>query len=239
MPASQSPRNPIGNRLLAALPPEEYKRLLPHMETVPLALKQVLYVPNQTIEYVYFPNNGVCSLIVIMEDGSSVEVGTVGNEGMVGIALFLGADRLPSEAFAQVAGNAMRMKADVFKREVFPGSPLHNLLQRYTQTLFNQVGQSAACNRLHCVEERCCRWLLMTQDRVGSDRFPLTQEFLAQMLGVRRASVSAIAAKLQKAGFISYSRGIITIVDRKSLETVSCECYKVVKQEFDRLLGGN
>lgn len=224
---------------MAALPRDEYERLLPDLETVSMTLKQAIYRPNEPIEYVYFPNTGVISLLILMEDGSAVEVGTVGNEGMGGLPLFLGAERIPGLAISQVPGEAMRMKADVFKREVTPGSPLHYTLQRYTQTLFNQISQTAACNRLHSVEERCCRWLLMTHDRVGKNDFPLTQEFLSEMLGVRRASVSVVAATLQRAGFIRYSRGKITILDREGLESASCECYKIVKAEFERLLDGN
>jgi len=239
MSAPQDSPNPIKNRLLAALPQEEYKRLLPHMEAVYMAFKQVLYDVNEPIEYVYFPENGVVSLLTIMENGSAVEVATIGNEGMVGLPVFLGAGTIPGQAFSQVPGESMRMRSEVFKREVTPGSPLHNLLHRYTQALFNQIAQSAACNRLHSIEERCCRWLLITHDRVGSDVFPLTHEFLSQMLGVRRASVSKVAAILQNAGFIRYVRGKMMILDRKGLETSSCECHGIIKAEYDRLLGCN
>lgn len=239
MSASTSPRNSIKNRLLAALPLEEYSRLLPNLETVPLEFKQVLYEPNQLIDYVYFPNHGVISVLNIMEDGQAVEVATVGNEGMIGLPVFLGADKSLQQAFAQIPGDAMRMRVDVFKDKVTPGSSLHHLLQRYTQVLFNQVAQSAACNRLHSIEERCSRWLLMTQDRVGKDQFPLTQEFLSQMLGVRRASVTVVSGILQKAGLIQYTRGKITILDRVGLEAASCECYSIIKAEYDHLLGSN
>lgn len=239
MSVSPEPRIPAKNRLLATLPREEYERLLPNLETVSLTLKQVLYEPNELIKHVYFPTHGVGSLLNIMEGGMVVEVGTVGNEGMIGLPVFLGADKIPQQAIVQIPGDGMRMKADVFKDSVNQGSPLHGLLQRYTQTLFNQVAQSAACNCIHSIEERCCRWLLMTHDRVQSDEFPLTQEFLSDMLGVRRASVSVVAATLQKAGLIRYSRGAITILDRENLEASSCECYRIVKDEFDRLLGGN
>ena len=239
MPASQDPNNPSKNRLLAALPLEEYERLLPNLETVSLNFKQVLYNVNEPIEYIYFPKNCLASLLTIMENGEAVEVGTVGNEGMVGLPVFLGADTIPGQAFCQIPGDGMRMRADVFKREVTPGTPLFNLLQRYTQALFNLIAQSAACNRLHSIEERLCRWLLMTHDRVGADQFPLTQEFMGQMLGVRRASVSMAAAILQKAGFVRYSRGKMTICDRAGMEDSACECYGIVKAEFDRLLGGN
>lgn len=236
MSVSEDPRILPKNRLLAALPREEYEHLLPNLENVSLTFKQSIYEPNLPIEYVYFPNHGVVSLLNLMEDGTAVEIATVGNEGMVGIPVFLGADTIPGKAFSQIPGTAMRMKADVFKEKVNQGNPLHNLLQRYTQALFNQVAQSVACNRLHSIEERCCRWLLMTRDRVESDEFPLTQEFLSLMLGVRRPSVSVVAAILQKAGLIRYSRGKITILDREGLEAATCECYRIVKDEFNRLL---
>jgi CRP-like cAMP-binding protein len=233
---SQSRRHQIKNRLLSALPDSEYERLLPHLEQVSLTLKQIIYLPNEPIEYVYFPNSGIISLVNLTEDGGTVEAATVGKEGMVGLPLLLGADRMMGQAITQIVGDAVRMKADVFKREVTPASPLYSLLLRYTQALMNLMSQSVACNRLHSVEERCCRWLLLCQDRVESDEFALTQEFLAQMLGVRRASVSVVAAILQKAGLIRYRRGKIMILDRLGLEATSCECYRIVKQEFDRLL---
>ncbi len=229
--------NLIENRLLSALPIEEYKRLLPNLELVSLNFKQIIYAPDEPIEYVYFPNSGVISLVNVTEDGKTVEAGMVGNEGMAGIPVLLGADKMPSLAISQVVGDAVRMKADVFKREVTPGTSLYKLLLRYTQALLNQISQSVACNSLHPVERRCCRWLLMCHDRVRSDQFMVTQELLSQMLGVRRASVSVVAATVQKAGLIRYNRGRITIVDREGLEAGSCECYRVVKQEFDRLLG--
>jgi CRP-like cAMP-binding protein len=232
----QIPHNRIKNRLLSALPSSEYERLLPYLEIVSLPLKQIIYAPNEPIEYVYFPNSGIISLVNLTEDGGTVEAATVGNEGMVGIPVLLGADRMVGQAVTQIVGDALRMKADVFRREVTPATPLYNLLLRYTQALINLISQSVACNRLHSVEERCCRWLLLCQDRVESDEFALTQEFLSQMLGVRRASVSVVAAILQKAGLISYSRGRIKICDRVGLEATSCECYRIVKQEFDRLL---
>lgn len=229
--------NQVGNKLLVALPNSEYERLFPKLQPVSLPFTQRLYEQNEPIEYLYFINRGVVSMLNIMEDGGAIEVATVGNEGFIGIPLLLGAERSPLEAFVQIPGDALRIKADVFKREITPGSPSYNLLLRYTQALIDQLGQSAACNRLHSIEERCCRWLLLTQDRVGSDEFPLTHEFLAQMLGVRRASVSIVAAVLQKAGLISYHRGKMMIVDRKGLEAGACECYQVIKAEYDRLLG--
>lgn len=206
----------IQNQLLSALPKEEYQRLLPNLETVSLPLKQIIYAPSEPIEYVYFPVNGIISLVNVTQDGGTVEAATVGNEGMVGIPVLLGSDRMVSQAIVQIVGEALRMQAEVFKREVPPGSQLHKLLLHYTLALMNQISQSAACNRLHSVEERCCRWLLLCQDRVKSDSFLLTQEFLAQMLGVRRATVSGVAATLQEAGLIRYSRGKMTICDRPS-----------------------
>jgi CRP-like cAMP-binding protein len=232
----QISRNSLGNRLIAALPREEYKRLWPHLEPVSLSYKKYLYQFNALIEHVYFPNSGVVSVLSVMEDGGTVEVATVGNEGMVGIPVLLGAACALAETLVQVPGDAVRMKVDVFKSQVIPGSPTHNLLLRYTQALMNQLSQSVACNRLHSVEQRCCRWLLQTRDRVESDEFPMTQEFFSQMLGVRRASVSEVAAILQKAGLIRYHRGKMTIINQKGLEAGSCECYQVIKQEYARLL---
>jgi CRP-like cAMP-binding protein len=229
--------NPFQNQLLSAIPTQEYERLLPHLELVSLPVRQIIYEPNESIEYVYFPISGLISLVNVTENGGTVEAATVGKEGMAGIPVFLGTDRMPGQAISQVAGDAVRMRADVFKREVAPGTSLYNLLLRYTQALLNLISQSVVCNCLHSVEQRCCRWLLLCHDRVKSDQFMLTQEFLAQMLGVRRASVSGVATTLQKAGLIRYSRGKITILERQGLEAGSCECYRVVKQEFDRLLG--
>lgn len=227
------------NQLLAALPLKEYERLLPNLESVYLPQKQVIYEAKEPIKYVYFPTDAVMSLINLMENGAGVETGTVGREGMVGISVFLAGDRSINQAVAQIPGNALRMRADVFNRDVTPGSPLYKLLQRYTQALLSQIFQSVSCNGLHSIEKRCCRWLLMTQDRVEGNQFPLTQEFLAYMLGVRRASVSEVCSLLQKAGFISYSRGSITILNRQALESTSCACYAIVKAEFNRLLGSN
>lgn len=227
------------NQLLAALPFKEYSRLVVYMEVVPLEFKQHLYLRNQPIEYVYFLNYGVASMLTILTDGSAIEVATVGNEGMVGLPVFLGADRIPGECFIQVPGYGLRMRVDAFKTHVTASSRLHDLLQRYTQGLFNQIAQSAACNRLHSIEERLCRWLLMTADRVETGTFPLTQEFLSKMLGVNRSSVSLSASVLQRAGLISYVRGQMTILDRDGLEATTCECYQIVKSEFERLLNSN
>jgi CRP-like cAMP-binding protein len=236
MSAYSSSRNPIGNNLIAALPQKEYERLLPNLEPVCLSIKQVLYEPNEPIEYAYFINSGATSLLNLMQDGQTIEAATVGKEGMIGVPLLLGTNQIPLQVIVQIPGNGLRIKADVFKAEVYGGSPLHTLLLRYTQTLMNQISQTAACNRLHPVVQRCCRWLLMTQDRVESYSFPLTQEFLSYMLGVRRASVSEVAAILQKSGLIDYHRGQIIILNRKGLESACCECYQNTQQEFKRLL---
>lgn len=227
----------VKNRLLLAIPSQEYERLLPNLTHVSLPFKQVLYEPRELIKYVYFPNNGVVSLISIMSDNTVAEVGLVGNEGMVGISVFLGVETTPLRAIVQVPGDAIRMKADVFLASVKPYVALSRLLRRYTQALIVQISQSAACNSHHSVEQRCCRWLLMTSERVNSDEFPITQEFLSQMLGVRRASVTVVAGILQKAGLIRYSRGQMTILDYPGLEQASCSCYTLVKQEENRLLG--
>jgi CRP-like cAMP-binding protein len=224
------------NRLLVALPRDEYDRLRPRVEKVSLPLRDILYEANGYIAHVFFPLHGVVSL-VIMDGGFTLEVGVIGNEGLVGTPVFLGSDRSPTRAIAQIPGEALRMEATVFQKEMRRGGPLYGLIQRYTQTMINQISQSIVCNHRHSVEKRMCRWLLMSHDRVGADEFPLTHEFLAQMLGVRRPSVTAVAGTLQKAGLISYHRGRITVLDRQRLEAASCECYDVVAKELDRLLG--
>jgi len=234
---SEGPFSSVKNQLLAALPQEEYARLQPKMEAVDLAFKDILYKPFGPIEYVYFPNSSVISVLTYMVNGEEIEVATLGNEGMLGLPAFLGGDTTPLKAIVQIPGDALRMQVDVFKSEVTPDSLLHSLLQRYTQALFTQISQSAACNRLHCVQQRFCRWLLMTYDRAGPNQFSLTQEFLAMMLGVRRTGVSEVAHRLQEEGLIRYSRGKMTVLDPKGLESLSCECYGLVKQEFNRLLG--
>lgn len=225
---------PIENRLIAALPREAYLNLLPHLERVPLLFEQVLYESREEIDYVYFLNHGVISLLTILADSTKGEVALVGNDGMAGLPIFLGVETTPVEAFVQIPGDAMRMKVSVFKALVKPGHPLHDLLQRYTYALMFQNSQIAACNCYHSVEKRCCRWLLMSHDRVNSDSFPITHKFLSRMLGVRRASVTVVANKLQQAGLIRYSRGQMTILDRQGLEKASCECYRLIKSESDR-----
>ena len=237
MPTSDDRKVAVRNRLLAALPAEEHARLLPHLESVSTRHKEIIYEANEPISHVYFPNSGVFSLLTVMEDGSVVEVGTVGNEGMLGLPVFLHADSAPNRVFVQVPGESLRMAAEVFKAEIGKGGTLPTLLHRYTQGFFNHLAQSAACNRLHSVDQRCARWLLMMHDRVDAHEFPITQEVLAQMLGVRRATVTVVARTLQQAGLIQYSRGRIMIVDRPGLEAASCECYRIIKAEFDRLLG--
>jgi CRP-like cAMP-binding protein len=237
MSVYSSSRNPVGNELIAALPQQEYERLLPKFEAVSLSIKQVLYEANEPIEYAYFHNSGASSMLNLMADGQTIEAATIGKEGMVGVPLLLGTTQIPLQVIVQIPGDGLRMKAEVFKAEVYWGCPLHTLLLRYMQTLMNQIFQTAACNRFHSVEGRCCRWLLMTHDRVESDSFPLTQEFLSYMLGVRRAGVSEVAATLQRSGLIEYHRGQITIRDRKGLEASACECYQSTKREFERLLG--
>lgn len=227
------------NRLLAALPPDELTRLMPHLELVAAPIRYSFYEPDIPISHVYFIESGVASIVARMNDGEGVEVATVGNEGMIGLPAFLGAVATPEQAFMQVPGGALRMATDAFRREITPGCPLHALLQRYTQTLMIQMAQGVACNRLHAIEQRCSRWLLMTSDRVHDDTFLLTQEFLAQMLGVRRASVSEVAGGLQNDGLITYTRGVITILDRMGLEAHSCECYFIIRDEFERMLGAS
>ena len=225
-----------GNGLLGALPAEDFERLLPHLETVTLEVKDFLYETDRPIEYVYFPIDCVTSTIATMRDGRTVEVGTIGKEGMDGLPVFLGAQTAPLDSFCQVPGDAARMTAEALRSEVGPGDRLYELLRRFTEATLVFAAQSSACNRLHSVEQRCSRWILHTHDRVGKDEFYLTQEFLSQMLGVRRASVSEVASAFQGEGLISYRRGNLRIADRCGLEAVSCECHGVITKEFERLL---
>ncbi|HEX2078498.1 MAG TPA: Crp/Fnr family transcriptional regulator [Longimicrobium sp.] len=233
----QTPDSPR-NRLLAALPPEDWERLRPGLERVRMELREVVFEPNRTIQHVYFPEDAVISILGLMEDGSAVETATVGCEGMAGVPVFLGAMQMAGQAFAQVPGEAWRMPAGALREEVRRGGALAQLLGRYTQALFTLVAQSSACNRKHPVEQRCARWLLMTHDRVGGDTFELTQHFLSQMLGVRRATVSEAAGALQARGLIDYSRGRITVEDRAGLEAAACACYAIIRAEFARMLEG-
>src|SRR5213594_1922695 len=228
---------PEKSLLLSALPEEEYKRLLPSLQHVAFSLGEVLYESGGHIEYVYFPTTCVVSLLYTMEDGSTAEVGLTGNDGVVGVALFLGGETAPNRAVVQIAGGAFRMKAKVLQHEFMRGGPFQRMMLRYTQALITQISQTAVCNRLHSVEKRLCRWLLLSHDRVRSDELLMTQEFISNMLGGRRESVTVAAGRLQDAGLIQYARGQIRILDRKGLEATACECYQIVRDEFDRLLG--
>ena len=225
------------NRLLGLLTPRDYKRLLPHLEPVPLEYRKSLYQADKKIDFVYFIETGVGSLVNTMTNGQAAEVGTIGNEGVVGLPLVLGDDRAPTSVYVQVPGAGLRMKAALFKEELARSATMQVVMLRYVHALFNQVAQSAACNHFHSLEQRCCRWLLMTRDRMQSDDFLLTQEFLAMMLGVQRSGVSIAAGGLQRAGLITYVRGNVAILDGPGLKRLSCECYSVSKKEFDRLLG--
>jgi CRP-like cAMP-binding protein len=224
------------NRLLAALPDVEYQRLVPHLKYVPLPLKQILHKRGESIEYVYFPHHGIVSLVSTSEEGSKIEVGLVGNEGIVGIPAVLGDNIATAIAMVQVKGSSWRMEASLLKTEFGQGGILQSLLLRYTQALYALTSQNAACNGLHLIEKRLTRWLLLVHDRVGSDELLLTHEFIAEMLGVRRAGLTMAANRLQQAGLIRYHRGRITILNRYQLETTSCSCYGIIKGEYTRLL---
>src|SRR5687767_7258051 len=230
---------PKQSHLLNALPEAVYERLLPDLELVPLPLGQAVYESGKEQEYVYFPSASIVSLLYVMEDGSSAEIAVVGNEGVVGIALFMGGETTPSRAVVQSAGYAYRLKASLLKKEFERGGPLQYLLLRYTQALITQMAQTAVCNRHHSVEQQLCRWLLLSLDRLPSNELTMTQELIANMLGVRREGVTQAAGQLQEAGLIHYSRGHITVLDRPKLEKRVCECYAVVKRESDRLLPGS
>jgi CRP-like cAMP-binding protein len=233
---SQRPLDPSGNQILARLPTDEYERLLPHLEDVSFKLGEVVYESGAQMSYIYFPTTTIISLLYMMENGSSAEMGMAGNEGLVGIALFMGGNTMPNRAVVQSAGEAVRMKAHVLQDEFKRGGTFQLLLLRYTQALITQMSQTAVCNRLHTVEQQLCRWLLLSRDRLESDELVMTQELIANMLGVRREGVTHAAGRLQENGLIKYVRGRITILDRRGLESAVCECYRVVKDEFDRLL---
>lgn len=224
------------NRILRRLATTELRSLAPHLEDVTLSFKQVLWEPGDRIQHGYFVEQGVISLITVVNRHETVETGTIGNEGMAGVAAFLGQDHAQEQAICQIAGAAKRMNADVLREERRQDRQLADLLLRYTSAMMKMLAQTAACNRLHSVEERMSRWLLTTADRVGRADFPLTQEFLATMLGVRRPTVNIAGATLQRAGLIRYTRGKITIVDRAGLESASCECYAQIRDEFARAL---
>jgi CRP-like cAMP-binding protein len=224
------------NRLLASLPKNEYKRLLPKLKTVDLVLGEELYKPGGTIKHVYFPNNSIISLISELPGTALLEVGMVGNEGMAGLPVFMGVGSSSTHALVQGSGTAMRMSSAVVRNEANRLGSLHSLLHRHSHSLLTQVAQSSACNRFHLVNARLARWLLMTNDRLGLDEFPLTQEFLSNMLGVRREGVSKAAGALQTAKLIRYSRGVITLLNRRGLEAKSCQCYAIIKAETDAYL---
>ena len=226
------------NRLLRAIPASEYAQIAPLLEPVSLDVHAGLFEANQPIRSVYFFGTGVASMVTTMRDGATVEVSTIGNDGLVGLPLLLGVWSMPTRCFVQVGGEAKKLDAASFTKAVLEHAGFRSLLLRYMQVLFNQVAQSVACNRVHSVEQRCARWLLMTRDRVYSDVLPLTHEFLGYMLGVRRESVSVAAEALQQSGLIDYRRGKITIRDHPGLVAASCECYGVVRASFDQLLGG-
>ncbi len=226
------------NRLLARLPAEEYRRVLPRLETVPLPLGRVLHEARAAIDYAYFPQWGVTSALTVMADGTALEVATVGNEGVVGLTAAFGGGTSPQRVVVQVPGAALRMAARELRAAAAPDRPLGRLLLHYHAAYLAQLGQLAACNALHPVRQRCCRWLLMARDRVEGDDLPLTHEFLAQMLGVRRMSVGGVLRPLREDGLIDYRRGHVTVLDRPGLEEAACECYGAMRQDYDRRLGG-
>ncbi len=224
------------NHLLAALPTYIQQSWLPQLEPVQMPLGEVLYESGVTLSHVYFPTTAIVSLLYVMEDGASAEIAVVGNEGIVGISLFMGGESTPSRAVVQSAGQGFRLKAQVLKEEFNRAGPVLHLLLRYTQALITQMAQTAVCNRHHSLDQQLCRWLLLSLDRLQGDELVMTQELIANMLGVRREGVTEAALKLQSAGLIRYARGRITVLDRAGLEQRTCECYAVVKKEYDRLL---
>ncbi len=233
---NQTLRDPKANRLLAALPDAEWQRWLPSLESIELPLGKVIYEAGITLTHVYFPTTAIVSLLYVLEDGASAEIAVVGNEGLVGISLFMGGGSTPSRAVVQSAGQGFRLKAGLMKVEFERGGPVMHLLLRYTQALITQMAQTAVCNRHHSIDQQLCRWLLLSMDRLQGDELVMTQELISNMLGVRREGVTEAALKLQKVGLISYERGHITVLDRPGLEKRTCECYAVVKTEYDRLL---
>ena len=233
MHATHDPRQ---NRLLAALPPDGLLRLSASLELAPLALGAALYESGAEMRHVYFPTDSIVSLLYVMEDGSSAEIAVVGNEGLVGVSLFMGGETTPSRAVVQSAGHAYRLPGRLLKEEFYRAGPMQHLLLRYTQALLTQMAQTAVCNRHHSLDQQLCRWLLLSLDRLSGNKLVMTQELIANMLGVRREGVTEAAGNLQAAGLISYRRGHITVLDRPGLEARTCECYSVVKRESDRLL---
>jgi CRP-like cAMP-binding protein len=233
MAVSHTPKE---NHLLAGLPAADYERLSPHLELVHMPLGEVLYESGGRLQHVYFPTTSIVSLLYVMADGASAEIAVVGNEGVLGISLFMGGETTPSRAVVQSAGYGYRLKSQLLKQEFKRAGPMMHLLLRYTQALITQMSQTAVCNRHHSVEQQLCRWLLLSLDRLASFELTMTQELIANMLGVRREGVTEAAGKLRHAGVIRYNRGRITVLDRPRLEQEVCECYSVVKKEFDRLL---
>jgi CRP-like cAMP-binding protein len=228
---------PSENHLLSALPDKDYQRLLLYLQPLSFSLGEVICEPGGLLDYVYFPTSSVVSLLYTTQEGSTAETGLIGNDGVVGVALFLGGDTTTNRAVVQIAGDAFSLKAKILREEFARGGPFQHLLLRYIQAFITQLSQTATCNRLHPIEKRLCRWLLLSHDRVKSDKLLMTQEFISNMLGGRRESVTVAAGRLQDAGVIHYSRGHIVILDRKGLEANVCECYQVVKEETDRLFG--
>jgi len=224
------------NRLLAALSPTERERIFPHLQLAEMPLGKVLYEPGDVLRYVYFPTDSIVSLLYVLADGASAEISVVGNEGLIGIAQFMGGRTTPSRAIVQSAGHAYRLAGQLLKDEFRRNGPMQVLLLRYTQALITQMAQTAVCNRHHSVDQQLCRWLLLSLDRLSSNQLTMTQELVANMLGVRREGVTEAAGKLDKLGVIRYARGHITVLDRSKLESLCCECYDVVKKETDRLL---
>jgi CRP-like cAMP-binding protein len=231
-----SPPSPNQNHLLAALPTAEFERLARHLEPVAMALGQILYEPGSQLQHAYFPTTAIVSLHYVTESGASAETAGVGNEGVVGISLFMGGDTTPSSAVVQTAGHAYRLERSLLKEEFNRGGLMLRLLLRYTQALITQMNQTAACNRHHSLEQQLCRWLLLTLDRLPSNELVMTQELVASMLGVRREGITEAAGNLQRAGLIRYRRGHISVLERPGLEAAACECYSVVKKELGRLL---
>lgn len=235
-PKMTDPHDPHQNHLLDALPKPEFERLLPNLELIQMKLGDALYESGGRLQHVYFPTTSIISLLYVMEDGASAEIAVVGNEGILGVSLFMGGETTPSRAVVQSAGWGYRLKAQILKQEFNLGGPMMRLLLRYTQALITQMSQTAVCNRHHSVEQQLCRWLLLSLDRLSGNELSMTQELIANMLGVRREGVTEAAGKLQRAGLIDYSRGHIKVLNRPGLELRVCECYQVVKTEFDRLL---
>ena len=231
-----TPPDPRQNHLLAALPRDDYARLFPHLDLVPTPLGHVLYESGVPMRHVYFPITSIVSLLCVMENGASAEIAVVGNEGIVGVSLFMGGETTPSRAVVQSAGHAYRLQGQLLKDEFSRAGPMQRLLLRYTQALLTQMAKTAVCNRHHSLDQQLCRWLLLSLDRLPSNELIMTQELIANMLGVRREGVTEAAGHVQKAGLIEYHRGRITVLDRPGLEARACECYAVVKKECDRLL---